>query len=226
MATDPKTTPGDMNETKLFAGVSADELEIVIKHCTEKTFLGGEPVFKEGEEGDSLWLVESGSVEVFKTIRGDVDRVLGTIGPGEIFGEMSFIDGSKRSASARTGEPSHLLTLSRGAFNKLAEDQPGVAASTFAALAAILAERLRHTNDAYKEAVSSFLETAGLAPLHLHRMVENLRLVTIHLLGGSAVTGRLLDFEQQPAGWTLFVKDQHEKISLIPYASIVRIEIV
>ena len=215
----------DATESKLFAGVSADELEIVIKHCTEQTFLAGDPVFKEGEEGDALWLVESGSVEIFKTIRGDVDRVLGTIGPGELFGEMSFIDGSRRSANARTAEPSHLLTLSRAAFNKLAENHPAVAASTFAALAAILAERLRHTNDAYKEAVSNYLDTAGLGPLHLTRMVENLRLVTIRLVDGSSVTGRLLELEQQPSGWVLFLKDQNEKVSLIPYASIVRIEV-
>lgn len=208
-----------------FSGVSAEELEIVIKHCTAKTFLAGDIVFREGDEGDSLWIVESGAVEIFKTIRGDVDRVLGTVGAGELFGEMTFIDGSKRSAGARTNEPSHLLTLSRASFNKLSVDHPGVAASTFAALAAILAERLRHTNDAYKEAVSTYLETAGLGPLHLNRLVENLRLVTLHLRDGSKVTGRLLDLESQPWGWAIFIKDQNEKISLVPFASIVRFEV-
>lgn len=219
-----KSAPG-VEEKQLFAGVSADELEVVIKHCQEKTFLAGEVVFKEGDEGDSLWLVESGSVEVFKTIRGDVDRVMGTVGPGEIFGEMSFIDGSKRSAGARTVEASHLLTLSRGSFNKLAEKHPGTAAATFAALAAILAERLRQTNDAYKDSVTSYLETAGLGPLHLNRLVENLRLVTIYLMSGGSVTGRLLELEQQPFGWALFIKDQNEKVSLIPLSAIVRIEV-
>ena len=222
MSTPETTNP----EAKLFAGVSAESLEIVIKHCTEQTFLQGDIVFKEGDEGDSLWLVQSGSVEIFKLIRGDVDRVLGTVTTGELFGEMTFIDGSKRSASARAIEASHLLTLSRPAFNKLAENHPDVAAATFAALAAILAERLRHSNESYKESVANYLETAGLAPLHLHRMVESLKLVTLHLQNGTSVTGRLLDFENQPWGWAMFIKDDKDKVSLVPYPAIMRIEIL
>ena len=94
MSTPETTNP----EAKLFAGVSAESLEIVIKHCTEQTFLQGDIVFKEGDEGDSLWLVQSGSVEIFKLIRGDVDRVLGTVTTGELFGEMTFIDGRDRKS--------------------------------------------------------------------------------------------------------------------------------
>lgn len=218
----PNETTG---EAKLFEGISADDLDVVIQHCTEKTFLAGDVVFAEGDEGDSMWLVQSGKVEVYKTIRGDVDRVLGTIGSGEIFGEMTFIDGSRRSAGARTVEASHLLTISRADFNKLAEKHPNVAAATFAALAAILAERLRHMNDAYKDAVSQYLETAGLEPLHLHRIVDNLKLVTLHLTDGSKVTGRMLDLEQQPWGWAVFLKDANDKVSLVPYGSIARIEV-
>ena len=209
----------------LFAGVTEDELEIIIKSCTEQTFLAGDVIFAEGDSGDSLWIIESGRVEIFKTIRGDVDRVLGTFGAGEIFGEMSFVDGSKRSAGARTIEPSHVFCLQRSQFDGLAKTHPGIAINTFAALAAIMAERLRHTNDAYKESVSQYLETAGLAPLHLHRMVENLRLVTLHLSDKSQLTGRLLDLENQPCGWALFIKDQAGKVSLVPYSSIVRIEV-
>ena len=215
------TDPGK----QLFAGVSDTDLEIVVEHCTKETFLAGDSVFKEGDEGDTLFIVESGLVEIYKIIRGDVDRVLGTIGPGEIFGEMTFIDGSRRSAGARTVEPSALLTLSRASFNKLAEKHPGVAAATFAALAQILAERLRHQNEAYKESVSAYLEATGVSRLNLQKLVEGLRPVTVHLNGGGSVTGRLLDLENQAAGWALFMKDASDKVSLIPYHAVVRIEV-
>lgn len=209
----------------LFAGVTEDDLEIIIKACTEQTFLASDIIFAEGDAGDSLWIIESGRVEIFKTIRGDVDRVLGTFGPGEIFGEMSFVDGSRRSAGARTVEASHVFCLQRSQFDGLSKTHPAIAMNTFAALAAIMAERLRHINDAYKESVSTYLETAGLAPLHLHRMVENLRSVTLHLIDKSQVSGRLLDLENQPCGWALFIKDSAGKVSLVPYNSIVRIEV-
>lgn len=214
------TDPG-----KLFAGVSESDLEVVVEHCAKETFLAGDSVFKEGDEGDTLFIVESGSIEIYKTIRGDVDRVLGTVGPGEIFGEMTFIDGSKRSAGARTVEPTALLVLSRNDFNKLAETHPGVAAATFAALAQILAERLRHQNDAYKESVTAYLEATGVSRLNLQKLVEGLRPVTVHLLGGGSITGRLVDLENQAPGWAVFLKDASDKVSLIPYHAIVRIEV-
>jgi len=214
------TDPG-----KLFAGVSESDLEFVVEQAEKATFLAGDTVFREGDEGDTLFIVESGSVEIYKTIRGDVDRVLGTVAAGEIFGEMTFIDGSRRSAGARTIEATALLVLSREKFNKLSEKRPGVGAAMFAALAQILAERLRHQNEAYKESVAAYLEATGVSRLNLQKLVEGLKPVTVHLLGGGSVTGRLLDLENQAPGWALFLKDASDKISLIPYHSVVRIEV-
>ncbi len=214
-----------VKEPRLFMGLAEEHLRHVLAACTQQTLLPGDFIFREGDDGDVLFLVESGSVEVYTTIRPDLDRVLLTAGPGEVFGELSWIDGTRRSAGARTVAATHVYALTRAAFDHLATENPAVAAGTYAALTTVLAERLRHTNEAYKDSVDAYLEVAGLGSLNLNRLAEDLRPVTVHLIGGATVRGRLLDLENQPPGWALFVKEPNEKISLIPYQAITRIEV-
>ena len=52
-------------------------------------------IFKEGQSGDCAYLIESGQVELYVTSR-DESTPLALLGPGEIFGEMSMLDGSRR----------------------------------------------------------------------------------------------------------------------------------
>ena len=64
-----------------------------------RVFAAGTLLFAEGDAGDAAYIVESGRVSVFKTVKGR--RVtLGEIGPGGIFGEMALIDDQPRMASA------------------------------------------------------------------------------------------------------------------------------
>ena len=205
----------------------ADEVAIraVQRVGARETYLPGDVIFAEGEEGDALWIVESGTVEIFKVIRGDVDRVLGTCVAGDVFGDMSFLDGSRRSASARATEASHLLKLSRADFDRVAQDHVRLGATFFTSLAVVLAERLRLTNEAFKQSVVQHMEATGAAPLNLHRYAEELRLVTVHLTAGAPLKGNLLALEHQPPGWAIMVKDERGRVSLVPYHAVVRIEV-
>ncbi|MEQ9683440.1 MAG: cyclic nucleotide-binding domain-containing protein [Rhodospirillales bacterium] len=63
-----------------------------------KMYQAGDRNFKEGDEGLFAYLVQSGSVEIYREVSGEV---LSTIGSGGIFGEMALIDGKPRAASAR-----------------------------------------------------------------------------------------------------------------------------
>ena len=55
--------------------------------------------------------------------------------------------------------------------------------------------------------------------------MEGLRATTVHLVGGSAVTGRLLQLDQNPAGFTLVLKDEAGRLTVVPYHAIQRIEV-
>ena len=77
----------------------------------------GQTVFREGESGDQAFIVQQGSVEIFKK-SGDATVVLDTLQEGSLFGEMSLIDGKPRMASARAVGATTILVISQPLFDR------------------------------------------------------------------------------------------------------------
>ncbi len=85
-----------------------------------KTIKAGDLVFEEGEKGDFAYLIVSGQVEIFRQ-SGNNERVLATLGRGEIIGEMSLIDNQPRVASARALEDSEFSLISQNSLHQRLE---------------------------------------------------------------------------------------------------------
>lgn len=79
---------------------------------TEEKFQDGQIVFEEGNSGDWIYLVESGAVEIYKMV-GEEKVVINVLQPGDIFGEVAFLAGIPRTASARAIGPTTLGVLDR-----------------------------------------------------------------------------------------------------------------
>ena len=216
---------GKLNRWRLFAELTSDDANVVLAACEDRILVGGEELFHENDAGDSLFIVNSGRVDIFKNIRGDVDRSLASFGPGDVIGEMSFIDGARRSATARTTESSEFLVLSRASFAKVQKEHPDIAAAFFRNMAAIVAARLRTTNELYREAVAFGIEATGAHTLNLKALAEELRRVTIHLSGGQAVNGRILQMDHHAAGYTVVLKLENDRLTVVPYHAIQRIDL-
>jgi CRP-like cAMP-binding protein len=216
---------GKLNRWRLFAELTSEDANVVLQACEERILVGGEELFHENDAGDSLFIVQSGRVDIFKNIRGDVDRSLASFGPGDVIGEMSFIDGARRSATARTTESSEFLVLSRQSFAKVQRDRPDIAAGFFRNMAAIVASRLRTTNELYREAVSFGIEATGAHTLNLKNLAEELRRVTLHLSGGQSVSGRILQMDHHAAGYTVVLKLENDRLTVVPYHAIQRIDL-
>ncbi len=73
---------------------------VVHNLAIEETYQDGQIIFKEGSSGDWIYTIVSGSVEISKQV-GDEIKVIEVLGPGEVFGELVFIGGFKRTASAK-----------------------------------------------------------------------------------------------------------------------------
>ena len=216
---------GRLNRWRLFADLTSADAEVVLLACEQRLLVGGEELFHENDAGDSLFIVDSGRVDIFKHIRGDVERSLASFGPGDVIGEMSFIDGARRSATARTAESSEFLVLTRAGFARVQKERPDIAAGFFRNLAAIVAARLRTTNELYREAVAFGIEATGAHTLNLKSMAEELRRVTLHLGGGQSVSGRILQMDHHAAGYTVVVKLENDRLTVIPYHAIQRIDL-
>ena len=93
---------------------------------------------REGTTGLGLFLITSGSVEIYKG-EGDSKVPLGTAGPGDILGEMALIDDQLRSATAVSREPTECFLITRDSFQTLVKKDPDIAWCIVPALV----ERLR-----------------------------------------------------------------------------------
>ena len=84
----------------------------------------GEKIFAQGDRGDTAYLINQGVVKITHSQFGEEDLHLASLGPGELFGEMSLIDGLDRSASAVAVGNCELLVLNHQLFWEKAEQDP------------------------------------------------------------------------------------------------------
>lgn len=86
-------------------------------------FDAGDLVFREGDLGAEAYLVESGTVEIRKTVAGDPDGLtLGALGRGEIFGGMALVDDCPRMANAICTAPTILRVVPADVFEAKLQD--------------------------------------------------------------------------------------------------------
>jgi CRP-like cAMP-binding protein len=109
-----------LRNTALFGGLRDDVLAFVLARADDVQVAAGDWFFREGEPGDTVYLLEQGSAAIVKDVAGS-ERVLRVLGPGDCFGEMSLIDFSPRSASARATTACSALAVSAACLHALYE---------------------------------------------------------------------------------------------------------
>jgi CRP-like cAMP-binding protein len=112
----------------LFEGFDEDELLAVIQGLRLLTFAPGGVIVTEGEPGQSVFILASGTVKVFVRSPEGHDVPVCTLGVGSFFGEMSTLSGQPRSATVTAASPCDLLELDRAALDRIAVRHPNVRA--------------------------------------------------------------------------------------------------
>jgi uncharacterized membrane protein len=137
--------PADLlAQIPLFQGLSDEDREALAQRLAEKRFRSAEAVFSKGDKGSSMYLVQSGAVQIYLPSVGDgAPRVaLRDLRTGEYFGELAIFDDKPRSASVRALVDTVLLELTR---EELAEHL-GRSKTAAMTILSEMAERLRETN--------------------------------------------------------------------------------
>ena len=140
-------------ELPLFSGLSEEEMA-TIAGVLERHELGhGDVVFNEGDEGDRLFVIARGAVSIKVQLGGETARArrLATFTPGVFFGEMSLLEGQRRSADAfAKGERVVLYSLSARHFAGLVQQHPRLGLKIYQAMTRELVARLRVTTGALR----------------------------------------------------------------------------
>lgn len=123
-----------------------------------REFPAGAVLFREGEAGREMFVVQSGRIDVSKKV-GDVAKILASLGPGEFVGEMAILNDKPRSATATCAEASRLLVIDAKTFEAMVRGNAEIAIRMIKKLA----ERLEEANEQIENLL---LDDAGARVVH------------------------------------------------------------
>ncbi|QTA79895.1 Histidine kinase domain-containing protein [Desulfonema limicola] len=107
-----------------FRSLPDSDIETIKETCREKLYKTGDIICNEGDIGDNLFIIVCGSVEIWKNYKTNNNDLLSVYGPGQLFGELSLIDDSPRSATVVARQDCKLLSIQRDDFNEITRPNP------------------------------------------------------------------------------------------------------
>ncbi|MBF8283274.1 MAG: cyclic nucleotide-binding protein [Anaerolineales bacterium] len=128
----------------MFEGLTEQELRRVAAICREAKYAKGQIVTSQGEEGDEMFIVRDGLVEVTVGEAGEGPRTVVNLGTGQVVGEMALVDRGPRSATVRCVTDATLNVIERDAFENLCQSSAQIGMVVYRNLAADLSFKLRH----------------------------------------------------------------------------------
>jgi signal transduction histidine kinase len=133
-----------LEANKLFCQLSPPELSALRRIAREQTFAAGQEIFKEGDNGDGVYVVRDGLVEITGLVDEKVRLVFSQVGPGDIFGEMAVIEDKPRSACAVAKADASVYFIPRADMLALVERSPALALALLREISRRLREFNRH----------------------------------------------------------------------------------
>jgi CRP-like cAMP-binding protein len=155
-----------LREVPIFASLSDQELQVLNDSVGKRTFAKGMIIFHKDSPGRSLYVIESGKVRIFILSESGQEISVRIYGCGDVFGELSMLDGLPRSAGAVAMDKTEVLTLHRDDFLALLERFPRIAPGIIATLSG----RVRYTTK-YAERLA-FLDVYGRVAARLLELAD------------------------------------------------------
>jgi CRP-like cAMP-binding protein len=150
----------------LFEHGSRNILESLAQRLRRRRFRRSEVIFHQGDPGDSLHIVASGSVKILLPSAEGDEAIIATLRPGDFFGELALLDGAPRSATATALDQSDTLVLPRPVFTELLDTLPGLRDALLAGLTHELRRLTGHVEELH------FLDLAGRLAMRLSRLAS------------------------------------------------------
>lgn len=139
-----------LRRVEIFEKLSDDELLNIANLCKVMRVPADTVIFNEGDDGDTLFIIHTGSVRVSITTRSPegtfTQGTINTLYAGQCFGEMVLLGGATRSATVTSAEASILLVLKAADFSNLCEANPRIGYRVMHSLASDLVYKLRSSN--------------------------------------------------------------------------------
>jgi CRP/FNR family cyclic AMP-dependent transcriptional regulator len=156
-----------LQKVELFSGLPEDDLELIAAGIKRRQMGRGSVVFHQGDDSHAMYLVDAGKVKVYLSDDAGKETILGLLGSGDYFGELSLLDDAPRMATVEVLEDCGLLQLSQQHLLDCIRQSPELALNMLASMV----KRLRTTS-----------QTVGsLASLDVYGRVANVLMKYSHL---------------------------------------------
>jgi CRP/FNR family cyclic AMP-dependent transcriptional regulator len=133
----------------IFCDLDPEAFDQLCRYAKQTTLKRGEAIFSKGDPGNSMIAVISGTVKISVSSAEGRSAILNLIGPGEIFGEMSVLDGQPRSADCTANTACEIFVIDRREFLPFLRSQPELAMKFIE----LLCTRLRWTSDQVEQVI-------------------------------------------------------------------------
>jgi CRP/FNR family transcriptional regulator, cyclic AMP receptor protein len=144
------TTATMIGEVPIFELLDAEECETLAQMMDCREYKSGQTIFHYGDAGGEIFILRSGRVELFVESNDGEKIILAENERGDVIGELSFLDGGPRTATAITREDTQVLTVHRERMLKFIDKHPHAAMD----LLTVVGRRLRVTDDLLRTRVS------------------------------------------------------------------------
>ncbi|MBN1232495.1 MAG: cyclic nucleotide-binding domain-containing protein [Candidatus Coatesbacteria bacterium] len=155
------------NNLEIFKYLTENEIKSLAGVFKLRTYQSGEIVFREGDAGESLFIVLNGKIKILgqKELYNDEEAknesqeiLLNEILKGRTFGEMALLDKKPRCASAIAAVTSEVLELTRADFINLSDSNPVISNKIYRALGELLSLKARKITEAFKSDLTKYLK--------------------------------------------------------------------
>ncbi|MCU0848128.1 MAG: GGDEF domain-containing protein [Spirochaetes bacterium] len=168
-----------LKKVEIFSLLTPEETEWIVTLFRERNYKKNSLLFKEGDRGNELFIIRSGSVASYILTPDGMDREIAKFAEGNFFGEMSIFENAPRSATCRAVNDSLLMSLQDDDFYRIIEEKPDIAVKIMYRMLNITTQRLRDTGEFlsemvhWGEAASKRIITDDLTGIYNRRFLDD-----------------------------------------------------
>jgi len=148
--------PEVLNQQVLLQDIGTEGLNKIAKITRQVTIKKGEPLFKEKEATQGLWLIVTGKIEISRVTADGWRQTLVVLPAGHFFGELSILENRQHVASAVALEDTELLLIPKEDFERMMEEDCGLALNIIKRIAIVMSKNIRRMNDKFLSALISY----------------------------------------------------------------------
>jgi len=141
-----------LKHVPIFQGLSEKEFLEVENIIHERAYHPHEIIFKRSAPGEAMYIILTGSVEIYVEDHAENKNILATLEQGDFFGELALLDNDTRSATAAAIDSSTILVFSQTDLESIMDRKPSLGNKILMNLARVTSTRLRKTNELLADA--------------------------------------------------------------------------